>query len=185
MKIRHIVALSALVATAHVAHAQVSAPIKFSVFAGGVIPTGDGSDQIKVGYTAGVALDLKVPTTQFGFRAEGLYASFDSKQQVSGFDAKFTDLGVNANGVLWFPMSGPSPVSPYITAGPSFSHIKAEAKSGSTTISDSENKFGFNVGGGLEFGLGTLGARVDVRYKRISQTDGSYQSIPITFALRF
>lgn len=187
MKMRHLVILPAMLAVASLtASAQVASPIKFTVFAGAAIPTGDGSDEVKTGYTAGVALDYRLPATPLGFRAEGLYASFDANQSVAGFEGSFSDLGVNANAVAWFPMGPMSTVSPYITGGPSFSRVKAEAKSGSQSFSTTENKWGFNVGGGIEFGLGSLGARADVRYKRISLEAGdSYASIPITFGLRF
>ena len=187
MRIRHLLVLPALLAAAsQTASAQVPSPVGFTVFAGAAIPTGDGSDEVKTGYTVGVALDYRIPTTAFGLRAEGLYANFSANQSVAGFDGSFSDIGVNGNAVVWIPMAAGTMVAPYITGGPSFSRVKAEAKSGSTSISTTENRWGFNVGGGIEFGLGSLGARADVRYKRISLEAGdSYGSIPITFGLRF
>jgi opacity protein-like surface antigen len=189
MNVRKLAVLAVVVAVAGqtaAAQRMTPSPFKFTVFAGVDIPTGDGSDEVKTGYTAGVAVDYRMPATPLGFRAEGLYANFSSNQSVAGFDGSFSDLGVNANAVIWFPMGPASTVSPYITGGPSFSRVKAEAKSGSTTISTTDNRWGFNVGGGIEFGLGDLGARADVRYKRISLDGGdSYGSIPITFGIRF
>jgi opacity protein-like surface antigen len=184
MKFRHLAILSGLLASAPVtAHAQIGAP-KVTLFAGAAIPTGDDSDEIKTGYTAGLALDFRVPAVPFGVRAEGIFAKFDAKANTADVKGSIQDIGANLNGVLWFPVPASS-LTPYITAGPSFSRVTGKVTGGGLAFEETVNKWGFNAGGGIEFGLGELGARVDVRYKRISMDDGSYESIPITFGIRF
>ena len=184
-------AMLASMGSASIAQAQVSNPLKFTVFAGAALPTGDTKDGVNMGYDVGAALDYHVPLSPFGVRAEGNYASFGAKDTGGAGDADLSDLGLNANVVLWLPNAG-SPVKAYVTGGPSYSKIKVSASSGGVDASISDNNWGFNVGGGLDFALGTLSTRLDVRYKRISSNDffgtgekGTIQYIPITFGLTF
>ena len=184
-------AVLASVGSASVAQAQVSNPLKFTVFAGAALPTGDFKDGVNTGYNVGAALDYRVPLSPFGFRGEGIYSSFGAKDDAGVEDLDLSDLGLNANAVVWLPNAG-SPVRAYVTGGPSYSRIKISASEGSVSASVSENKWGFNVGAGLDFALGALSTRLDVRYRRISMDDfmdsgesGAVQYIPITFGLTF
>jgi opacity protein-like surface antigen len=176
------------IGSASVAQAQVSNPLKFTVFAGAALPTGDLKDGVDLGYTVGAALDYRVPLSPFGFRGEGIYSSFGAKDTGGTEDASLSDLGVNANAVVWLPNAG-SPVRAYLTGGPSYSRLKANVSDSGVDLSVSNNKWGFNVGGGLDFALGSLSTRLDVRYRRFSGDDdsgsGAFQYIPITFGLTF
>jgi opacity protein-like surface antigen len=171
-----VLSLAALtsIGSASIAQAQVANPLKFTV-----------------GYTVGAAVDYRVPLTPLGFRAEGNYSSFDAKDTGGAEDASLSDLGLNANVVFWLPNAG-SPMRAYLTGGPSYSRIKVSASSGSVDLSASDNNWGFNVGGGIDFPLGALSTRLDVRYKRISSDNffgsgetGTVQYIPITFGITF
>jgi hypothetical protein len=166
-------AAAAALAMPVVAHAQVSNPVKFTVFGGLALPTGDTGDAVKSGYNVGGALDFRVPLSPLGFRGEVIYSGFDYK---GGIDETLKDFGANANVVFHLPNPG-SPVSAYLTAGPSFGHL--------TTFGESTNKWGFNAGAGIDFALGGLGTRLDARYRRISVDGGSIQYIPITFGITF
>ena len=173
------------------AQAQVSNPLKFTVFGGAALPTGDLKDGANTGYSVGGAIDYRVPLSVFGVRGEVIYSSFGSKDTGGADNADLSDLGLNANAVLWLPNAG-SPVRAYLTGGPTYSKIKVSASSGSVDASVSDNNWGFNVGGGLDFALGTLSTRLDVRYRRISSNNffdtgesGTVQYIPITFGITF
>ena len=177
------------IGSASVAQAQVSNPLKFTVFAGGALPTGDMKDGANTGYNVGAALDYRVPLSPFGFRAEGIYSSFGGKDDAGLDDVSLSDLGANANAVVWLPNVG-SPVRAYLTGGPSYSRLKAEVSDSGVDLSISENKWGFNVGAGLDFALGALSTRLDVRYRRFSSDDdagdsSAFQYIPITFGITF
>ena len=184
-------AMLASIGSASIAQAQVSNPLKFTVFAGAALPTGDTKDGVNMGYDVGAALDYHVPLSSFGLRAEGTYASFGAKDSGGAEDADLSDLGVNANLVFWLPNPG-SPVKAYLTGGPSYSRIKVSASSGNIDASVSDSNWGYNVGGGLDFALGALSTRLDVRYKRVSSDNffdtgekGTVQYIPITFGVTF
>lgn len=181
----------ASIGSASVAQAQVANPLKFTVFAGAALPTGDLKDGADMGYTLGAAMDYHVPVSTIGFRGEGSYTSFGAKDTGGADDADLSDLGLNANLVFWLPNPG-SPVKAYLTGGPSYSRTKVSVSSGNLDASVTDNNWGFNVGGGLDFPLGALSTRLDVRYKRISSDNffgsgesGTVQYIPITFGLTF
>jgi opacity protein-like surface antigen len=178
-----LLALAAL-APLGTARAQVSNPLKFTIFAGAALPVGDTQDAVKTGYTVGGALDLRVPLSPIGFRGEIVYSGLEAKGlSGTGVDADVTDFGANLNAVLWLPTA--TPVRPYITGGPSFSRLKIGVSSGTFSDSESQNEWGFNVGGGLQFALGDLGTRFDVRYRRISTEGEAFSIIPITFGITF
>jgi opacity protein-like surface antigen len=169
------------------AQKPVSSPFTITAFAGAVIPIGDSSDDLNAGYTLGGAADFRSsPSTPVGVRAEVSYSSLGAKGLAgTGVSARATDFGGNLNLVLWFPMTAPSSFSPYITAGPSFSRLEGSASSGNTSISVTENHFGFNGGGGIDVAVGSMAVRIDARYKRISTDGSSFQTIPVTFGIRF
>jgi opacity protein-like surface antigen len=185
MNIRSAVLLAlATLAPLGAARAQVSNPLKFTIFAGAALPVGDTQDAVKTGYTVGGAVDLRVPLSPLGFRGEVVYSGLEAKGLGgTGVDADVSDFGANVNAVLWLPTA--TPVRPYITGGPSFSRLKVSASSGTLSGSESENRWGLNIGGGLQFALGDLGTRFDVRYRRISTDGDAFSIIPITFGLTF
>ena len=185
MKIRSAVLLAlATLAPLGAARAQVSNPVKFTIFAGAALPVGDTQDAVNTGYTVGGALDFRVPLSPIGFRGELVYSGLEAKGlSGSGVDADVTDFGANLNAVLWLPTA--TPLRPYITGGPSFSRLKVGVSSGSFSESESSNEWGFNIGGGLQFALGDLGTRLDVRYRRISTEGDAFSIIPITFGITF
>lgn len=180
-----VAALMPILATPALAQ-KLASPLSFTVFAGAAIPVGDGADNVNTGFTVGGAADLRAPATPLGARLEGSYSRYGAKGlSGTGISGHVSDLGANLNLVLWMPMSIPSPITPYLTAGPSFSRLEGSVTDGSASFSRTENHWGFNVGGGIDVGLGGLAVRIDARYKRISTDDSPYQSIPVTFGLRF
>jgi len=164
----------------------LSSPLSFTVSAGTAIPIGDTSDALNTGYSIGGAADLRLPLIPIGARLEGTYASFGAKGLSStNISARGTDLGANLNAVLWIPTAVPLPLHPYLTAGPSYSHLSLNASQGSNAFSTTQNHWGFNAGGGMDVWLGLVTLRVDARYKRISTDTDTFQSVPVTLGIRF
>ena len=185
MRNRLLVPVALLLFAAGSAGAQiVPNPLSFTIFGGAAVPTGSSSDGLNTGWLGGLAMDMHMPVTPLGVRLEGSYARFGVQGlSGTGVTAHASDLGVNLNLVMTVINAGL--VKPYLTAGPSFSNLKASATDGTTSASQSESHYGFNVGGGVDFGLGGLGARIDLRYKRINTGGDSFQTIPLTFGIRF
>jgi hypothetical protein len=175
----------ASIASSSVAQAQLSRPVKFTIFGGAALPSGDAGNDLKTGYTVGGAADLRAPLMPLGLRAELGYSSLDAKDTGGVGSASLNDLSGNANAVFWLPSVG-SPLTAYFTGGPTYAHLTAKASDSGVTASVSEDHWGFNVGAGIDFALSGLSTRLDVRYRQISMGEGeSYKTIPITFGITF
>jgi opacity protein-like surface antigen len=175
----------ASIASSTVAQAQLSRPVKFTIFGGASLPSGDAGDALKTGYTLGGAADLRAPLMPVGLRAELAYSRLGAKDTGGLESLNMNDLGGNANVVLWVPSVG-TPLTAYLTGGPSYSKIEFKASDSGQSGSVSQNHWGFNVGAGIDFALGGLGTRLDVRYRQISMDDGdNLKTIPITFGFTF
>jgi len=185
MKIRSAVILAlATLAPLGVGQAQISNPLKFTLFGGDALPIDKTSDLVKTGFNVGGAVDLKLPLMPVGFRAEVIYSSFDaSGLSVNGENADANEFGGNANVVGWIPLPTAGLIRPYITAGPSYSRLELSPTGG--LGSSVANRWGFNAGAGVQFSLGELGARVDARYRRIPTDNNSFTYIPVTFGITF
>jgi len=178
-----LVALSTALSSA--AHAQLSNPWKFTVSAGAALPSGNTGDDLKTGYTVGGAVDLRAPLTPLGVRGEVVYSSFDAKNTDGIGNASLSDFGGNLNAVYWMPSPG-TPLTAYLTGGPSYAHLTAKANAGNVTESISEDHWGFNVGAGIDFALSGLSTRLDVRYRQISTGNGDrLRAFPITVGITF
>lgn len=157
----------ALALTATVAQAQVA----WSVGAGLSMPNGDFKNAFKTGFHGMAAGDIKLTGAPISIRADAMYSTYSSK--VSGGDA-FNDFSVSADAKYGF---APGPVSPYILGGPTWNH----ASSGG----NSSSKIGFNVGGGINFGMSALKLFVEARYFSVSDNGVKTNWIPITLGIHF
>ena len=188
--IRKLAVASALTLAAAVsapAHAQL--PFRLGVQAGVTTPTGDLGDVQGTGYHVGLLAEVKPIALPLGFRADLTFHELDTDDDaidVIGFDpGALRILNVNGNAIFTMPGIG---LSPYLIGGIGwYRTYYAEADD-----SDS-NDFGFNVGGGIRFGLSGFTAAIEARYHRVSFGDdeatgqdlGSAQFIPISFVLTF
>lgn len=145
----------ALVAVASPAQAQIG----WSVGAGITHPTTDGADN---GFHGLVAANFKLTGAPISLRADGMYHTFDG----------FSMLGVDGDAVYGF---APGPVSPYVLGGLSWARSKADGI-------DATTDFGWNVGGGINFGLSALKLFAEARYLKIGDGDAM---IPITVGIHF
>ena len=188
MTLRRFVSASLLVAAPALAHAQAAIPLSpfsFTVSAGGVVPVGSTKDSFNTGYQVGAGVDLSIPLSPIGFRAEVNYASLDAKPS-NGVTGKVNDFGGNANIVYGLFQPIPFAPKPYLTGGASYSRLTVSATSGSTSISSpAENHYGFNVGAGVDITLAGFGVRFDARYKQISTSGDALKTFPLTVGIKF
>jgi opacity protein-like surface antigen len=168
-----VVGLSLVAAPA--AHAQVGV----GVSAGLSMPTGDLGDSFKSGYSVNGLIGFTMPMSPIGFRGEVGYNAWDGKKGVAdGVTA--SSLSGTANVVLQVP--GMIVAKPYVIAGLGEHRVKIDAGS---LGNDSETKLGWNVGGGLNFGLGTLSTMVEARYVTVNTSGSSIHYVPVTFGIMF
>jgi opacity protein-like surface antigen len=168
----------AMMATAANAQSMVPAakPVSFGIAGGLSMPTGDFGDGFKSGYNISGLLQFQQPTWPVAIRVEGQYQDFSAKD---GVDASVNSIGGLANVLYYFPNQ--STVKPYVTGGLGFFHVKSELGD----VSGSDNKFGYDLGAGLEFRLSGMSTFVEANWQSV-QTEGSaMRMIPIRVGIKF
>jgi opacity protein-like surface antigen len=73
---------------------------------------------------------------------------------------------------------------PYAIAGLGLYYVKASAEFGDVDVSNSETKFGINLGGGVTFNLSGFETFVEARYHSVF-ADDNISFIPLSFGFKF
>ncbi|MGI9089940.1 MAG: outer membrane protein, partial [Gemmatimonadaceae bacterium] len=129
-----------------------------------------------------------------GLRLDAAYNSFDVKSELlsdAGVDnasGNVRVLGFTGNLVFPIPLQAVM-VRPYLIGGIGLYNVRASAtirdQGNSTSDSMSENKFGFNLGGGVSIPLSGFNTFIEARYHRVNMQDGSFAYVPITVGVMF
>ena len=167
------------------AHAQLAPvnPFSFGVSAGAAVPTGEGSEDVKTGFSVDGIIGLRAPASPISFRGEVGYTRFGVKD-VDGVNIRFIS-GV-ANAVYTFSAGPTAVVRPYLIAGVGAYNGKLTVDDSDVDVDDeAETRIGFNGGVGLEIPLSGITGFGEIRYTSVA-TEGSRTSwIPIRFGIRF
>lgn len=189
--------LALLICFTAVASAQVSSPM--SVYAGGALSVPAGGDffknAFKTGYHGWVGVGMstaprmsligKIEYTSFSSEAAGLLGTTGGTEKILmfGVDGKFS-LGLPA-----------APIKPFLFGGLGMANVKQDDFSNSnslitsalnTTVIESETKFYFNVGAGLDLFSGpAFSIFAQAKYVSIATTGASTQFIPFSIGARF
>jgi opacity protein-like surface antigen len=175
---RSILGAAALALVLSASTVQAQKPMSFGIALGASKATGDGSENVNLGYHALGTLAWAPPTLPVGIRFDAMYNTFGFD---GGGDSKLNIMGVNANATWGMPMAA-SPVSPYLIGGLGMYQAKV---TNCDLCGDAETKLGFNVGVGTKFALSGFGTFAEIRYHSI-QTEGSSTTfIPISFGIMF
>jgi opacity protein-like surface antigen len=175
---RSILGAAALALVLSASTVQAQKPMSFGIALGASKATGDGSENVNLGYHALGTLAWAPPTLPVGIRFDAMYNTFSFD---GGGDSKLNIMGVNANATWGMPMAA-SPVSPYLIGGLGMYQAKV---TNCDLCGDAETKLGFNVGVGTKFALSGFGTFAEIRYHSI-QTEGSSTTfIPISFGIMF
>lgn len=167
-------------ATSLAAQSLGSKPVNFGIAGGMSAPTGDFGNAVKTGYNLSALLQFQAPLSPVSLRVEGQFQSFDAKNVAANAQ---TIAGI-ANLVYYVPSS--SLVRPYLTGGLGLFHLKT-TNTGTCVVdcSASENKLGFDLGGGLEFQLTGMSTFVEADWQSIQTDGGASRMIPIRFGIKF
>jgi opacity protein-like surface antigen len=155
---------------ASVARAQGSPGVHFGIAGGPAFPTGDAKDLYDTGYHGSAMLTFTAPVAPVGLRLEGMYARMDEKS-LPGSSGHVQLGSGTANLVL-----GPRAIAfrPYFIGGGGFYRVRFTASRSLGGFEDTQNKFGWNAGGGISFGIGPVAAIfVEARYIRV-ETDPNF-----------
>ncbi len=94
-------------------------------------------------------------------------------------------LGGTVNGVYMFSMDKDAPIIPYVIGGVGFYHFNVSCSDCADTSDSSENKFGFNGGGGISFPLSGFSAFIEARYHHILTSGSATNMVPISAGIVF
>jgi len=167
------------------AQAQGAVGMHFGIAGGASFPEEDAGNAYDTGYHGSFLFNFTAPIV--GLRLEGMYSRLEEKTrpQASGH----VQLGgATANLVI-----GPSSfaVRPYFVGGGGFYRVKFSATRTAGDFESTQDKFGWNAGGGIAFGAGPVGTIfIEARYIRI-ETDpnfvmsGHFIFVPVTVGFVF
>ena len=166
-------------------------PWKIGGALGATIPLGDFSDGADLGWHLGGLFEYKQPSLPVAWRGEVTYHRnglkddyFSQIPGVGNLDGNFSMFNFIANAV--FPFGDAAKTwQPYAIGGLGLYKLKASADFNGIDISDSQTKFGLNLGGGVTFNLSGFETFVELRYHSVFTEDSNTSFIPISFGFKF
>lgn len=183
-----VVSTLALVVAATPAAAQL--PFRFGIQAGASMPTGDFADvnegAAEMGYNVGLLAEFKPMLLPVGIRGDVIFNEFNVKDEDA---VDYRILNVNGNAILEMPGVG---LSPYLLGGAGWYRLDVnvdDSRTGGDVEGSDASGIGFNVGGGIRFGLAGFGAAVEAHYRTAKLDVGgvkrTFSYVPISFVLTF
>lgn len=159
---------------------------------GATVPLGDFGDGADLGFHVGGLIEYKPTSIPVNLRGEitynrnGLKSDFFSDQDPI-FDNVDGDFSmVNFIGNLLFPFGdAASTARPYAIGGIGLYRMKASAEFAGVDISDTQTKFGLNVGGGFTFNLSGFETFVEARFHSVFTDESNTNFIPLSFGFKF
>ena len=167
----------ALAASTSEARAQDINPFEIGGAVGAAVPIGDLGEFTDMGYNATFMVGFNPTFLPVGLRFDAAYNEFGRS------DIDDTDINIpsfTANAIFKLPTGG---FTPYVIGGAGL-YRPGGAIAGQD---GAENKFGWNVGGGISMPLSGFKVFVEARYNNVSLGDnnGDWSFVPITFGLVF
>lgn len=167
----------ALAAPASEASAQAGNPFEIGGAIGAAVPIGDLGDIADMGYNATFIVGYNPVFLPVGLRFDAAYNEF-GVTDVN--DANINIPSFTANAIFKLPTGG---FTPYVIGGAGLYRPGGDFGG----ITESRNKFGWNVGGGVSMPLSGFKVFVEARYNNVSLGDnnGDWSFVPITVGLVF
>jgi opacity protein-like surface antigen len=175
--IASVLAGMAIAAPAREASAQDFNPFEIGGAIGAAVPLGDFADIADMGYNATFMVGYNPAFLPIGIRFDAAYNEFGIKDVEDG---NFNIPSFTANAIFKLPTGG---FTPYLIGGAGLYRPGGEAFG----FSDSENRFGWNAGGGISMPLSGFKVFVEARFNQVRGSDGeeSVNFVPITFGAIF
>lgn len=151
--------------------------VQFGVGGGLAMPMGNLGDFTGTGFDVHGMLGFNPAALPFGLRVDVGYNQFGFKDEFG--DGNFKIISGTANALLKIPATS---ISPYVIGGLGIFNAKADAPD---VENESETKFGFQLGGGLQFNLSGMATHLEAKYVNVMTEGESASYIPITFGIMF
>jgi opacity protein-like surface antigen len=129
--------------------------------AGGVFPTSESADAFDTGWMVAGGITFPLGPGGFWLGVEGSYGQ--NGTAVDGVDAN----PIGAMAILGFDLPVPGGLSPYVFAGAGLLAVRDF----DIDLTDTESKFGYQLGGGLNLGSGIISPFIEVRYAASDEID--------------
>jgi opacity protein-like surface antigen len=170
------IAVAGIAAAAPVAQAQSYNPFQIGASGGIAFPTGDLGTATNTGYNIGVILGYKPRLLPLAVRAEAAYNQFGIEGGGSINIPSFT-------GNLAYELPLGMSFTPYAVGGVGLYRPSADIGGGT---SDTENDFGWNVGGGIKIPLSSsFETFIEARYNSFNTNGTTLSFIPVTVGILF
>ena len=176
---------TALLALSLAAAAPARAQAHVGISAGATVPTGDFGKSADTGFNLNGLIDVSVPVSPIGFRAEVGWNRFN----VRGNDA---DIINGTGNIVLTPASIFMVAKPYLIGGIGAYHVSQSNDTLTPIVlgnssTDAQTRVGFNGGVGFKSTLGGLGAFLEARYVSITGKNGATNTtyVPVTFGIVF
>ena len=159
-----------LLAPASPLRAQGAPGFHLGVSGGAMIPVEDEADVFNVGWNAMLVIPINFGTSPFGIRLDGQYSEIDPKSEIVDFNNGNTRI---IDGTFDFVL-GPhfGAFQPYLIGGVGVYDLRfrGEDVTGGNVFESSTTRFGWNVGTGFAFRVGSSNTHVFVegRYTSVS-----------------
>lgn len=159
------------------ASAQDMNPFEIGGALGAAIPVGDLGDAADVGYNATFFVGYSPTYLPVGLRFDAAYNEFG----LEGVDGNVNIPSFTANAIFKLPSAS---FTPYLIGGAGLYRVGGELF-GQTA--NSENRFGWNAGGGISMPLSGFKVFVEARYNSALGKNGdpALNFIPIVFGASF
>jgi opacity protein-like surface antigen len=183
--------LIAAQAGAQGSNASSGRPFKLGGTLGATIPLGDFGDNADLGFHVGGLIDYKPASAPVTLRGEIVYHRNSLKEGFfsdlpggENVDGTFSMISFVGNGVIPFGDAASS-ARPYVIGGLGVYRLKFSGDVAGFDISDTETKFGINLGGGFSFNLSGFETFIEARFHSVFTEDSNTNFIPISFGFRF
>ena len=156
--------------------APLAAQLGFHIGAGVTMPSSDYGNYAKTGWMGIGGVTFSLGPAPIKIQVDALYGINDHEEDPNAPGAKTAVYGGMGNAVYNI---GAGPIKPYVLGGVGYlSHAYSDD---SGDFNDTKWKFAWNIGGGVNFGLGGLTVFAEARYLDRDRT----AFIPIFAGLRF
>jgi len=176
-----LVTAAAFCALASTAQAQYGNYNPFEIGASGGVgfPTGDLGAGTNTGYNISLLVGYRPQYTPIAIRGEAAYNAFGCQNGVGCNNINIPAFTGNIEVGLPLGMS----FAPYAIGGAGLYRPSADVgAAGSTTA---QNRFGWNIGGGVKIPLSGFQTFIEARYHSVNIDNGTFSFVPITFGVLF